>query len=240
MPTKTISAEILGTLYKDPSLTTDAITTWATGITTTGIPNVNYTNNITIPTNPHSDWVQDQGVTMSATYTFTPFGFHPEWNCKPDNLNDFLIGVNPYIVNIDIIVPDKVVEVTIYDGATHIYKQVCRDPDEFDLTFAIALAWTKYKNEVFNLDYTLEGIEDAAHEYMWKYKKPLKEFNRAIKAYNKWFKEETRKEVEEEERQAIIERRRAKNKKRKEKMKARKKQEEINTIAEAIKKAREN
>lgn len=240
MPTKTISAEILGTLYKYPSLTTDAITTWATGITTTGIPNVNYTNNITIPTNPHSDWVQDQGVTMSATCTFTPSEFHPEWNCKPDNLNDFLVGVNPYIVNIDIIVPDKVVEVTIYDGATHIYKQVCRDPDEFDLTFAIALAWTKYKNEVFNLDYTLEGIEDAAHEYMWKYKKPLKEFNRAIKAYNKWFKEELRKEVEEEERQAIIERRRAKNKKRKEKMKARKKQEEINTIAEAIKKAREN
>lgn len=245
MPTKTISAESLGTLYKYPSLTTDTITTWATGITTTGIPNVNYTNNITTPTNPHSDWVQDQGVTMNATCTFTPSEFHPEWNCKPKEVDRYnpLVSFgrfDPVIVNINIIVPNKVVEVIIFDGKTHTYKQVCKYPDDFDLTFALALAWIKYKNEVFKLDYTLEGIEDAAHEYMWKYKKPLKEFNRAIKAYNKWFKEETRKEVEEEERQAIIERRRAKNKKRKEKMKVRKKQEEINTIAEAIKLAKEN
>ena len=245
MPTKTISAETLGTLYKYPSVSDITFSTTTTGTATIGISNANYANKTAIAIHPHSDWVQDQGITMSGTYTFIQSEFHPEWNCKPEEVCRYnplvaFCRLDPVIVNINIIVPNKVVEVIIFDGEIHTYKQVCKYPDDFDLTFALALAWTKYKNEVFKLDYTLEGIEDAAYEYTWKYKKPLKEFNRAIKAYNKWFKEKTRKEVEEEERQAIIERRRAKNKKRKEKMKARKKQEEINTIAEAIKKAREN
>lgn len=242
MPPKTITTDTTNVLFKIPSVSdisfTDATITTTTAAT---ITRMNVTTGDIRNTLSYFNSLPPKEVTLTIK---TP-EFHPEWNCRPDELkkNNPLIGyfrTKPAIVNINIIVPNKVVEVIIFDGEIHTYKQVCKYPDDFDLTFALALAWTKYKNEVFKLDYTLEGIEDAAHEYMWKYRKPLKEFNRAIKAYNKWFKEETRKEAEEEERQAIIERRRAKNKKRKEKMRARKKQEEISTIAEAIKKAKEN
>lgn len=169
--------------------------------------------------------------------------FHPEWNCKPKGLQGSTFSVfdtEPTIVNIDVIVPEKVVEVTIFDGKIHTYKQVCKYPDDFNFKFALALALAKYVNESCSHPYTREGVEALACEYMWKYTDRLKEINRAIKAYNKWLKEESKKEAEEAERQAIIERRRAKNKKRKEKMRARKKQEEISTIAEAIKLAKEN
>ena len=146
---------------------------------------------------------------------------------------------HPQIVRINVLVPDKVVEVTIYDGLEHVYKQVCKDPDVFNLKFALALAWAKYDDKYGRTGerYHLsgEGLESYAENLIYLFKEPNKEFDRAIKAYNGWLKEEAKKEAEEEERKAIIARRQAKNKKRKEKMRARKKAEEINTIAEAIK-----
>lgn len=210
------------------------------------------TSTATITTTKINDLLQEAANCINSftneemTFTVKVPEFHPEWNCKPDNLMFFdssimQSNVEPVIVNINIIVPNKVVEVTIFDGKVHTYKQICQEYDIFDLNFALALAWAKYKDGfTTNYHLTVEGLEKTANQYLCYYKETQKEFNRAIKAYNKWFKEETRKEVEEEERQAIIERRRAKNKKRKEKMKARKREEEINTIAEAIKRSKEN
>lgn len=184
----------------------------------------------------------------SYTFEINMPEFYPEWNCKPDRMKMYnpLIcysNIDPAIVNINIIVPNKVVEVTIFDGDTYTFKQICREPDIFELEYALALAWAKYKNQKqikqgSHETLTLAGIEWLAKEYLWKYKETKKEFNRALKAYNKWCKEEARKEAEEAERLAVIERRRAKNKKRKEKMEAKKKEEEINTIAEAIKRSK--
>lgn len=183
--------------------------------------------------------------TSSGTYAFAYIDPHPEWNCKPKNfMYKWISSIQePSIVNISIIVPSKVVEVTIYDGGEHVYKQVCREPDEFSLEFALALAWAKYDNEQGRTGFyrlTGTGLENYAHKLLYSYKETSKEITRAIKAYNKWFKEETRKQVEEEERKAIISRRQAKNKKRKEKAKAKKKAEEVATIVEALKIVKES
>lgn len=164
------------------------------------------------------------------------------WNCANGTtwcVYTIMAMAHPQIVRINVLVPDKVVEVTIYDGLEHVYKQVCKDPDVFNLKFALALAWAKYDDKYGRTGerYHLsgEGLESYAENLIYLFKEPNKEFDRAIKAYNGWLKEEAKKEAEEEERKAIIARRQAKNKKRKEKMRARKKAEEINTIAEAIK-----
>lgn len=184
-------------------------------------------------------------VTASPSTTTAIKITTPNWNCRSSAIyNPYTISFKqkPEIVNINIIVPNKVVEVTIYDGKEHKYKQVCRKPDVFDLRFALALAMVKYKDEIGQYEYhlTLEGIEEMADRFLRYYKEFAKEIDRAIKAYNKWFKEKTKQEVEEAERLAIIERRRAKNKKRKEKMRAKKKADEIETIVEAIKKSKED
>lgn len=169
------------------------------------------------------------------------FSFNNNWNTKPKKMfNEWTSSFNPSIVNINIIVPNKVVEVTIYDGTEHVYKQVCKEPDVFDLKFALALAWAKYENEkgAFGSKLNIEGLERAAKRFL-KYSLDYnKEFDRAIKAYNRFIEKRNKEEAEEKERLAIIERRKAKNKKRKEKALAKKKQEEIDVIIKAIKESR--
>lgn len=186
------------------------------------------------------DFAADSDCTSIGTYAFAYIDPHPEWNCKPKNfMYKWISSIQePSIVNISIIVPSKVVEVTIYDGGEHVYKQVCREPDEFSLEFALALAWAKYDNEQGRTGFyrlTGTGLEDYANKLLSYYQETRKEFDRAIKAYNKWCKEQAKEKAEEEERKAIISRRQAKNKKRKEKAKAKKKAEEVATIVEAIK-----
>ena len=146
----------------------------------------------------------------------------------------------PSIVRIDVIVPDKVVEVTIYDGKEHVYKQVCKEPDQFNLRYALALAWVKYKNEEGRFEQTLNciGLEYYAKFWLDISVELNKEIDRAIKAYKAWLKEESKKQMAEAEHKAIIERRRAKNKKRREKMQAKKREDDINKISEAIKRSK--
>lgn len=225
--------------------------TWTTATTGT----VNYipmsTSTATITTTNVNDLIQEAVNCVNSfadkrtTFAVKNPEFHPEWNCKPNVLkhyNPMTVGnEKPAIVNIDIIVPNKVVEVTIFDGKEYKYKQICREPDEFDFKYALALAWAKYQdNWTNNYHLTIEGLEKVAYQYLHYYKETNNEFERAIKAYNNWIKEEAKKEAEEAERKAIIERRRAKNKKRKEKMAMKKKQAEIDIISEAIKKSKEN
>jgi hypothetical protein len=168
-------------------------------------------------------------------FTFTYSDNH-DWNTKPGWYNSWTLNSTPFIANINIIVPDKVVEVTIFDGTPHTYKQVCKDPDIFDFKYALALAWAKYENEKGSFGSRLNstGLERAASRFI-KYSLDYnKEFDRAIKAYNKHIAEKEKEENEKAERQAIIERRRAKNKKRKEKMRVKKRQEEVDIITRAI------
>ena len=145
------------------------------------------------------------------------------------------------IININVLVPNKVMEVTLAPEYSHLvtpgtYKMVVREPDEFDMEFGCALAIAK---SIYGQHYTHEFVERAAREIILYNKFFLKEIRSAIKRYNRAQKQQMEALRAEQERQEIIERRRAKNKKRREKMLARKKENEINTIAEAIKRSRE-
>lgn len=173
-------------------------------------------------------------------YTVTIDNNPHNWNAVPFDFSIVKIVCEPMIVNINVLVPNKVVEVIIYDGEPHTFKQVCKNGDQFDLKFALALAWAKYNNKHHNLDYSIEGIEYIAQAYIHRFNKPNKEFDRAIKAYNNWLKAEDKKKAEEEERKAIIARRKEKNRKRRENRKAKQNEEQINIIAKAIQMSKEN
>lgn len=88
--------------------------------------------------------------------------------------------VNPFeIKEINIIVPNKVVEVIFADD--HKEKMICHQDDEFDLRrcLFIAIAKRKYKQS-----YTCEGIEYKATELSMM-KEYVKIVDKAIKAYKK-------------------------------------------------------
>ena len=88
--------------------------------------------------------------------------------------------INPSeIKDINIIVPNKVVEVTFADN--HKEKMICHQDDEFSLRrcLFIAIAKRKYKKS-----YTVEGIEFKATE-LSMLKECVKIVDKALKAYEK-------------------------------------------------------
>ena len=138
------------------------------------------------------------------------------------------IKTSPYkITNIKMIVENKVVEVTFFDGIKE--KMVLVEPDEFSMEdcLYIALAKKLYKN-----DYTFEGIEHKSKElrYMKKY---VKIVNDGLKLW----KQIQKKEAEEKEIQEMIQRKRKKRAEYKIRRAERKRNEKINLIAEAIKRS---
>lgn len=201
---------------------TTATSTWA------GLTNTTTTDSITNITNDNltiftSDDTTSNNFSSTASTNYT-----------------FELKESDFIEEIKILVPNKVMEVTLngnlcWGVRSGTYKMVVREPDVFDMEFGCALAIAK---AIYSTVYTPDYVEEKAYEIL-KTKYYLKEIRKAIKKYNKKVAEEKKAQKAEEERKAIIARRRAKNKKRKEKMRARKKQEEINTIAEAIKLAKE-
>ena len=251
------------TITASPNIITNSVDTCIiTG--TTGSITLN-TDNISVPSSlytkaftSNSDNINSNDYTIkslgsTATFTFTykpPVIEKPShWNTAPKDLNptwNSLLGAsatnNYTIVGIKILVPNKVVKVYIYDGTEHEYKQICREPDTFDLKYALALAWAKhYGNSKHHspFSFTTEGIENLAYSFIHHYKEPNKEFDRAIKAYNRWQKEQDKEAAEKAEREAVIARRREKNRKRREKAKRQVEDHDINLIAEAIRRSKE-
>ena len=214
--------------------------------TTTGYATTFGSSNVTINTDVFEQCCKPTSVSLKEKnsdrvfYTVTIDNNPHNWNAVPFDFSIVKIVCEPMIVNIDVLVPNKVVEVIVYDGEPHTFKQVCKNGDQFDLKFALALAWAKYNNKHYNLDYSIEGIEYIAQAYIHRFHKPNKEFDRAIKAYNNWLKAEEKKKAEEEERKAIIAHRKEKNRKRREKRKAKQNEEQINIIAKAIQMSKEN
>ena len=236
--------------------------TAATAATTTATAAINYSDWIATTTTDYATTFGASNVTINTDvfeqyckpisasfeeknsdrvfYTVTIDNNPHNWNAVPFDFSIVKIVCEPMIVNINVLVPNKVVEVIVYDGEPHTFKQVCKNGDQFDLKFALALAWAKYNNKHHNLDYSIEGIEYIAQAYIHRFNKSNKEFDRAIKAYNNWLKEEEKKKTEEEERKAIIARRKEKNRKRREKRKAKQNEEQINIIAKAIQMSKED
>lgn len=112
--------------------------------------------------------------------------------CRIENGND--------VIDVNIIVPDKVVEVTFLDGTKE--KSVCREPDVFSLEQAIGICISK----------KVMGGSSA--------------YNNAVKRGIKVYEKQLFQELLDNKEQERIERKRAKKKAYKERRAAKKKQEE--------------
>lgn len=125
------------------------------------------------------------------------------------------------ITDINIIVPNKVVEVTFADGKKE--KMVCHEEDTFNLRNCLFIAIAKH---LYKKDYTFEGIEWKAFE-LTRLKKYVKIVDSALKAYEKKQKDIAKLEEENKAEQERIERKRAKRQAYKERRDAKREQEEM-------------
>lgn len=82
------------------------------------------------------------------------------------------------VYSIEIVVPGKVVKVTMNDFVNSTYVMKCHEEDEFSLEKAIILAYTK--SSAINL--TQEGIEYEADIFHY-YKSNMKKLKKAMKVY---------------------------------------------------------
>lgn len=85
---------------------------------------------------------------------------------------------NSNVYSIEIVVPGKVVKVTMNDFVNSTYVMKCHEEDEFSLEKAIILAYTK--SSAINL--TPEGIEYEADRFHY-YKSNMKKLKKAMKVY---------------------------------------------------------
>ena len=82
------------------------------------------------------------------------------------------------IKSIEIIVPGKIVKVTMDDCINSTYTMKCHEDDEFSLEKAIILAYVRYESE----DLTPKGIEYEA-EIFTHFKDNMKKLKKAMKVY---------------------------------------------------------
>lgn len=82
------------------------------------------------------------------------------------------------IKSIEIIVPEKIVKVTMDDYNNSTYTMKCHEDDEFSLEKAVILAYVKYESE----DLTPNGIEYEA-EIFTHFKDNMKKLKKAMKVY---------------------------------------------------------
>lgn len=100
------------------------------------------------------------------------------------------MNTRDYITDINVLVPNKVVEVFFVDGKE---KMICHEEDTFDLRNCLFIAIAKH---LYKSEYTLEGIEYKVNELKYL-KKYVKIVDSALKAYYK--KEEDKKKQKEAE-----------------------------------------
>ena len=134
----------------------------------------------------------------------------------------------PYtITNIKMIVENKVVEVTFFDGTKE--KMVLVEPDEFSMEDCLYIALAK---KLYKKDYTFEGIEYKSKELRY-----MKKYVKIVKEGLKLWKQIQKKEADEKETQEMIQIKRKKRAEYKVRRAERKRNEKINLIAEAIKRS---
>ena len=142
-----------------------------------------------------------------------------------------LLDINT-IEDINVIVPDKVVEITFGNDQTE--KMVCHEDDTFDLRKCCFIAIAKH---LYKKEYTQEGIEYMATQLTYQ-KKYVKIVDKALKDYWKKEEEKEKKIRDEREREKIQERQREKRCRYKERRTQRYKEAMIDLIADSINEAK--
>ena len=135
------------------------------------------------------------------------------------------------IFNINVIVPDKVVEIEFYDGKE---KMVCHEDDTFDLRKCCFIAIAKH---LYKKEYTQEGIEHMATQLTYQ-KKYVKIVDKALKDYTRKEEEKAEKIRREEEEKIIRERQSLKRRKQKERRAQRHREALIDVFADSINEAK--
>ena len=145
---------------------------------------------------------------------------------------DSIVMPNEVITDINVIVPDKVMEITF--GNDQIEKMVCHEDDTFDLRKCCFIAIAKH---LYKKEYTQEGIEYMATQLTYQ-KKYVKIVDKALKDYWKKEEEKEKRIREEREREKIQERQREKRRRYKERRTQRYKEAMVDLIADSINEAK--
>ena len=135
------------------------------------------------------------------------------------------------IIDINIIVPDKVVEIEFYDGKE---KMVCHNDDTFDIRKCCFIAIAKH---LYKKEYTQEGIEHMATQLTYQ-KKYVKIVDKALKYYKKKEEEKAEKIRKEEEEKIVRARQSLKRRKQKERRAQRHREALIDVFADSINEAK--
>lgn len=143
------------------------------------------------------------------------------------------VDANPEVIyKINIIVPEKVVEIIFMDGCKE--KMICHEDDTFDLRKCCFIAIAKH---LYKKEYTQEGIEYMAMQLTYQ-KKYVKIVDKALKDYWKKEEEKEKRIRDERERKEIQERQREKRRKYKERRAQRHKEAMVDLIADSINEAK--
>ena len=141
------------------------------------------------------------------------------------------INIKENILDINVIVPDKVVEIEFCDGKE---KMVCHEDDTFDLRKCCFIAIAKH---LYKKEYTQEGIEYMATQLTYQ-KKYVKIVDKALKDYKRKEEEKAEKIRKEEEEKIIRERQSLKRRKQKERRAQRHREALIDVFADSINEAK--
>lgn len=136
------------------------------------------------------------------------------------------------ICDINVIVPDKVVEITFEDENKE--KMVCHEDDTFDLRKCCFIAIAKH---LYKKEYTQEGIEYMATQLTYQ-KKYVKIVDKALKDYKRKEEEKAEKIRREEEEKIIRARQSLKKRKQKERRAQRHREALIDVFADSINEAK--
>ena len=135
------------------------------------------------------------------------------------------------IFNINVIVPDKVVEIEFYDSKE---KMVCHEDDVFDLRKCCFIAIAKH---LYKKEYTQEGIEYMATQLTYQ-KKYVKIVDKALKDYKRKEEEKAEKIRKEQEEKIIRARQSLKRRKQKERRAQRHREVLVDVFADSINEAK--
>lgn len=142
------------------------------------------------------------------------------------------INMKENILDINVIVPNKVVEITFYDMLKE--KMVCHEDDTFDLRKCCFIAIAKH---LYKKEYTQEGIEYMATQLTYQ-KKYVKIVDKALKDYKRKEEEKAEKIRREDEEKIIRERQSLKRRKQKERRAQRHREALIDVFADSINEAK--
>ena len=177
-------------------------------------------------------------INIGNGFQITTGGLRYKYDSSWSNTHSFQIpelttkDMKENILDINVIVPGKVVEITFCDMIKE--KMVCHEDDTFDLRKCCFIAIAKH---LYKKEYTPEGIEYMATQLTYQ-KKYVKIVDKALKDY--WKKEEEKEKQirEEREREKIQEHQREKRRKYKERRAQRYKEAMVDLIADSINEAK--